>query len=224
VNALQDVSFAVHYGEIFTIVGPNGAGKSTLFNIISGIEAPTKGSVKLAERDITGLPIALRAAFIGRSFQVARLVPELSVLDNVLVRLDQVLPRSTEGERIVLALDQIRAFGLTHLQHRSVNELSAGQHKLIDLTRAAAGDPELVLLDEPAVGLSQEELLHLRDLLKELQARGCAVVIVEHNIEFVSEIAERGIVLDSGRPIALGPVREILADPKVSEAYFGALT
>jgi branched-chain amino acid transport system permease protein len=224
VDALREVSFTVAYGEIFTIVGPNGAGKSTLFNVISGIEAPTEGSVTLADRDITRLPISQRAAFIGRSFQVARLVPELSVLDNLLVRLDQISPGSTEEQRTATALDQIRAFGLTDIQHRRVAELSVGQHKLIDLTRAAVGDPQLVLLDEPAVGLAQEELLHLADLLMKLKARRCAVIIVEHNIAFVSEIAERGIVLDSGRPIAMGPIRQILADPKVNEAYFGALT
>jgi branched-chain amino acid transport system permease protein len=141
-----------------------------------------------------------------------------------MARLDQVSPRLTEEQRVALAINQIHAFGLGDLQHRPIGDLSAGQHKLIDLTRAAIGDPELVLLDEPAVGLSQEELLHLATLLKTLRARGCAVVIVEHNIEFVLEIAERGIVLDSGRPIAMGPVREILDDPKVNEAYFGALT
>jgi branched-chain amino acid transport system permease protein len=223
VVALDGVSFAVEFGEIFTIVGPNGAGKSTLFNIISGIELPTRGVVKIANKDAASFSISERARFVGRSFQVARLVPDLTVVENIMVRVDQIAPELGELERRSLALNQIAAFGLSAVADTPVSVLSAGQRKLIDLTRAAAGDPSLVLLDEPAVGLAADELDHLKSLLHQLQARGSAVVIVEHNIDFVAEVAKRGIVLDGGRPIAFGAIKEILADPKVQEAYFGAL-
>jgi branched-chain amino acid transport system permease protein len=224
VQALEDISFDVAYGEIFAMVGPNGAGKSTLFNIISGIELPSGGKVHLGGRDLAPFTIDARAPFIGRSFQVARLVPDLTPLENVMVRLDQIAPGLSEAERAAIALAQLEAFGLGALAERPVRELSLGQHKLIDLTRAGVGDPPLVLLDEPAVGLAQEELAHLAELLEKLRARGSAVFIVEHNIDFVAGIAARGIVLDSGRTIALGAIGDILADPRVGAAYFGALT
>jgi ABC-type branched-subunit amino acid transport system ATPase component/ABC-type branched-subunit amino acid transport system permease subunit len=222
--AIDQVTFDVRAGEIFTLVGPNGAGKTTLFNIISGILAPSSGTVYLRGLDITGLRVDRRAPDIGRSFQVARLVPELSAKSNVLVRLDQIAPHLGERERHHLALAQLDRFGLAMLADRPVKELSLGQHKLIDLARAAVGDPALVLLDEPAVGLMESELIHLAAVLDALQRRGSAVLIVEHNIEFVTRVANRGIVLDSGRPIAIGPVKEIFADQKVRDAYFGALT
>ncbi|MDB5410835.1 MAG: hypothetical protein JWL84_5747 [Rhodospirillales bacterium] len=223
VQALADIDFEVRAGEIFAMVGPNGAGKSTLFNIISGIEAPSAGTILLDGRDVTGLAIDRRAPFIGRSFQVARLVPELTAIANLMVRLDQIMPERPEAEREAIALAQLGSFGLAALADQPVRTLSLGQHKLIDLARAAAGDPPLVLLDEPAVGLAADELLHLAELLETLRSRGSAVLIVEHNIEFVAGIAERGIVLDSGKVIALGGIRDILADERVNAAYFGAL-
>jgi ABC-type branched-subunit amino acid transport system ATPase component/ABC-type branched-subunit amino acid transport system permease subunit len=223
VLALDCVSFSVDFGEIFTIVGPNGAGKSTLFNIVSGIESPSSGAVKVAAKDLGSFSISERARFIGRSFQVARLVPDLTVVENILVRLDQIAPDLTENQRFGIAHDEIAAFGLASIADTAASRLSAGQHKLVDLTRAAVGNPALVLLDEPAVGLTADELEHLRSLLFKLRERGSAVVIVEHNIDFVAEVAQRGIVLDGGRPIAFGATKEILADEKVREAYFGAL-
>ena len=223
VRALDDVGFSVGFGEIFAIVGPNGAGKSTLFNIVSGIEAASAGEVRLMGRDLGRVAIANRAPLIGRSFQVARLVPDLTALGNVMVRLDQIDPTLNESQRVGRALAQLESFGLGSLADQLVRELPLGQRKLIDLARAAVGDPPLVLLDEPAVGLTSDELAHLAGLLDQLRGRGSAVVIVEHNMEFVIGIAERGIVLDSGRVIAMGRVREILRDPRVHEAYFGAL-
>lgn len=225
VQALDGVSFTVAPGEIFTLVGPNGAGKSTLFNLISGLMPPTSGVIRVAGQDMASLPVHRRAALIGRSFQVARLVPDLTAAENVMLRLDNLsdAPRDEEA-RIAAARAQLDAFGLLHLADRQVGALSVGQHKLIDLARAAIGSPPLVLLDEPAVGLAADELEHLEHLLRQLSALGSAVVIVEHNIAFVARIATRGLVLDSGKPVALGRVADILADPRVHEAYFGALT
>jgi branched-chain amino acid transport system permease protein len=222
--ALEGVSFDVAAGEVFALVGPNGAGKSTLFNVVCGIIEPTSGRVVLAGSDLAGMPIHRRAPLIGRAFQVARLVPELTAAENVMVRLDQITAGLSEAERRAAALAQLRAFDLDQHADVAAGKLSIGQHKLIDIARAAVGDPLLVLLDEPAVGLSEDELLHLQDVIRKLQRRGIAVVIVEHNIDFVSDVASRGLVLDSGRPIITGSMRDILADERVQSVYFGALT
>jgi ABC-type branched-subunit amino acid transport system ATPase component len=223
VQALDHVSFEVTFGEIFALVGPNGAGKTTLFNIVSGIISATEGTIRLSGQDLAAVPIYRRAPFIGRSFQVARLVPELSTRANVMVRIDRVAPHLGETERAALALEQLEAFGLAELAERPIRELSLGQHKLIDLARAAVGDPPLVLLDEPAVGLTKDELSHLATMIEKLRAGHSTVLIVEHNIDFIASIATRGLVLDGGRPIATGPIAQILTDPKVQDAYFGAL-
>jgi branched-chain amino acid transport system permease protein len=223
-TALDGVSFDVAAGEVFALVGPNGAGKSTLFNVICGLIEPTAGSVQLLGNDITAMPIHRRAPLIGRAFQVARLIPELTAAENVMVRIDNIAAKLDEEQRRGIALAQLEAFDLLPLADSAVSTLSIGQHKLIDVARAAAGDPPLVLLDEPAVGLTDSELLHLRDVIMKLRACGTSVLIVEHNIDFASSVASRGLVLDSGRVVTSGPMNEILADERVQSAYFGALT
>ena len=224
VVALDDVSFDVAAGEVFALVGPNGAGKSTLFNVICGIIEPTTGTITLRGESLAAMPIHARAPLIGRAFQVARLVPDLTAVENVMVRLDSIAGDRSEVERRELALEQLGAFDLLQYADQEAGTLGIGQHKLIDIARAAVGDPILVLLDEPAVGLTEDELDHLREVILRLRARGIAVVIVEHNIEFVSSVASRGLVLGSGKPVIVGNMADILADERVQEAYFGALT
>jgi branched-chain amino acid transport system permease protein len=222
--ALEDVSFEVAAGEVFALVGPNGAGKSTLFNVICGIIEPTTGRMTVDGRDLAALPIHRRAPLIGRAFQVARLVPDLTAVENVMVRIDNITSNYNETKRRMMALAQLKVFDLLQHADEPVSTLSIGQHKLIDLARAAAGDPVLVLLDEPAVGLTESELVHLKEVITKLQMRGIAVVIVEHNIDFVSSVASRGLVLDSGHAVVTGAMKDILADERVQKAYFGALT
>ena len=222
--ALEDVSFEVAAGEVFALVGPNGAGKSTLFNVICGIIEPTTGRMTVDGRDLAALPIHRRAPLIGRAFQVARLVPDLTAAENVMVRIDNITSNFNETKRRMAALAQLKAFDLLQHADEPVSTLSIGQHKLIDLARAAAGDPVLVLLDEPAVGLTESELVHLKEVITKLQMRRIAVVIVEHNIDFVSSVASRGLVLDSGHAVVTGAMKDILADERVQKAYFGALT
>lgn len=222
--ALENVSFDVAAGEVFALVGPNGAGKSTLFNVVCGIIEPSSGTIAVGGQDLATLPIHRRASLIGRAFQVARLVPDLTAAENVMVRIDNIAPHLTETERRIATLKQLDAFDLLQHADQPVNTLSMGQHKLIDIARAAAGDPLVVLLDEPAVGLTESELVHLQDVINKLRMRGIAVVIVEHNIDFVSSVASRGLVLDSGRPVMVGIMEDILADARVQKAYFGALT
>jgi branched-chain amino acid transport system permease protein len=222
--ALEDVTFTVSAGEVFALVGPNGAGKSTLFNVICGIIDATSGRVELLGNELSGMALHRRAPLIGRAFQVARLVPELTATQNVMVRIDNIAPALTEAERRSVALGQLAAFELIQYADCAVSTLSVGQHKLIDIARAAVGNPPLVLLDEPAVGLTEAELLHLRDVILKLRTRGTAVIIVEHNIDFVSSVATRGMVLDSGRVVTTGAMADILSDERVQNAYFGALT
>jgi ABC-type branched-subunit amino acid transport system ATPase component len=204
VQALSDVSFDVRRGEVFALVGPNGAGKTTLFNIVSGVLPPTAGRIILAVADITDMPVHRRAAMIGRSFQIPRLVPDLTVIANVMLRIDQTAPKLSEREREAAALAQLDICELGDLALCTVSDISLGQRKLIDVARAAVGNPPLVLLDEPVVGLTSDELAHLAETIRKLWAAGCAVVIVEHNIAFISDVAERGIGLDSGKQIAGG--------------------
>ncbi|HEX7007746.1 MAG TPA: branched-chain amino acid ABC transporter ATP-binding protein/permease [Alphaproteobacteria bacterium] len=221
--AVADVSFEVRFGQIVALIGPNGAGKSTLFNLVSGIEPPTAGRVLLDGRELTGTPIHRRAEAIGRSFQVPRLVPEMTALENVVARLDHLPLDADEAERRRLARQQLATFGLDELADRPVREIGLGYHKLIELARASAGRPSLLLLDEPAVGLTREEIDRLAHALERLRREGAAILVVEHNVDFVATIADELVVLDSGRLIARGEPKAVIADPTVQDAYFGAL-
>jgi branched-chain amino acid transport system permease protein len=222
-RAVDDVSFEVRFGQIVALIGPNGAGKSTLFNLVSGIEPLTAGRIVLEGSDVGDAPIHRRAGEIGRSFQVPRLVPDMTALDNVAARLDHLPDRGDQVARDRQARAQLVAFGLGDFADRPVREIGLGYHKLIELARASAGDPPLLLLDEPAVGLTAEEVGRLADALRRLKSEGAAILVVEHNIDFVATIADEVVVMDSGRVIARGPPAAVIADREVQEAYFGAL-
>jgi ABC-type branched-subunit amino acid transport system ATPase component len=221
--AVDHVSFDVAFGEIVAIIGPNGAGKTTLFNVISGIEQPSEGRLRLEDRDLGAMPIHERAAVIGRSFQVPRLVPELNALENVMARLDHLPTHYSEGARRKIAAAQLETFGLSGLSNRFVREIGLGYHKLIELARASVGQPPLLLLDEPAVGLTTDELERLAETLRRLREQNAAILIVEHNVDFLAAIADKVVVMESGRVIARGRPADVIADPVVQAAYFGAL-
>jgi len=221
--AVADVGFEVRFGQVVALIGPNGAGKSTLFNLVSGIEAPSSGRILLEGRALTDVAIHDRAAAIGRSFQVPRLVPEMTALENVVARLDHLPSPGSEAERRRLARAQLAAFGLDALADRPVREIGLGYHKLIELARASAGQPALLLLDEPAVGLTREEIDRLTQALQRLRREGAAILVVEHNVDFVATIADELVVLDSGRLIARGAPQAVIADARVQDAYFGVL-
>jgi ABC-type branched-subunit amino acid transport system ATPase component/ABC-type branched-subunit amino acid transport system permease subunit len=223
-HAVRAVSLDANPGEIVALLGPNGAGKSTLFNILSGIERPDEGSIFLEGKPVTDLGIHQRAMRIGRSFQLPRLVTDMSVLQNVVIRADQLFPNWTETDRLALSSRQLDRFGLAHLAGERVSEVAVGLHKLIDIARAALGSPQLVLLDEPAVGLSSEELARLRSIIRTLKDSGSAVVVVDHNVDFILSIADRILVMAGGASIAVGPAADVIADPRVRTAYMGVLT
>ena len=167
-------------------------------------------------------PIHERAASIGRSFQVPRLVPDLTALGNVLARLDHCrAARGVDGYGGSPA--QLEAFGLGDLSDIPASRIGLGHHKLIEIVRAAIGQPPLLLLDEPAVGLTPEEVTRLADLLRKLKSQGAAILVVEHNVGFVATVADEVVVMETGRLIARGSPEAVMADQKVKDAYLGAL-
>jgi branched-chain amino acid transport system ATP-binding protein len=235
VRALDDVSFTVHTGEIYAIVGPNGAGKSSALNCVSGLYAPNEGTVRFGGRDVTGKkPYRLAELGIGRTFQNINLYAGMSVVDNILtgrtVHMRGGLARAVlrpwglrEEARHRAAVEEIIEF--LHLQryrHSHVDKLGYGIRKRIDLARALALEPRLLLLDEPMAGMNQEEKETMARAVLDVRAeRGCTVVLVEHDMGVVSDLADRVLVLDWGRIIAEGGAHEVLNLPQVVAAYLG---
>jgi branched-chain amino acid transport system ATP-binding protein len=238
VKALDDVSFSVRRNEIYAIVGPNGAGKSSALNCVSGLYAPNEGRVRIAGRDITGRkPHRLAEIGIGRTFQNINLYAGMSVVDNILtgrtVHMRAGLARAVirpwglrEEARHRAAVEEIIEF--MHLQpyrHTHVDKLGYGIRKRVDLARALALEPRLLLLDEPMAGMNLEEKETMARAVLDVRAeRDCAVVLVEHDMGVVSDLADRVLVLDWGQVIAEGGAHEVLALPHVVAAYLGKAT
>lgn len=236
VHALRDVSFAFDSGSIVGLIGPNGAGKSTLLNCISGITRPTAGRVRLDETVLSARNAADVAGFgIGRVFQHPELVLDLTVRDNLMVAchrslrygllsellmLPSVWRRERDAARRVGAvLDRL---GIAESADTDVRNLPYGHRKLIDLGRALLMDIGFLLLDEPIAGLNDMEIAHLTTLLLALrQEFGLGILVVEHNMPFVSRLCERLVVLDLGERIADGQPAAVLGDPRVVSSYLG---
>ena len=233
--ALADVSFTVPAGFIQAVIGPNGAGKSTLFGAISGYVKPLAGRVVFGGADMTGAtPSAAARAGMRRTFQNGGVFPDLSVLENVLAGLPcgwqlGVLrtalglrtARRQEGADITAATAVLAQMGIADLADRRAGDLPAGQQRLVEISRAIAGQARLLLLDEPAVGLTQAELETLGHVLRRLAADGMAILLVEHVIDFVMALAGRVLVLNHGEVLAEGTPAEIRAHDAVLEAYLG---
>jgi len=232
--ALDNVSLEIPAVGISAIIGPNGAGKTTLFNIVSGFDRPSDGRVFFAGENITAMPpeqIAKRG--LVRTFQLVQLFDNLTVLENVKVGrhlhthgglLTALLPyRAAQSEVAVDAAARhlLQQTGLTDRGEALAAALPYGQKRLLEITRALAAEPKLLLLDEPAAGLNREETQRLADLLRQIAASGTAILLIEHDMSLVMNVAERIAVLDFGRVIAQGTPNEVRQNRDVIAAYLG---
>ncbi|NWG25220.1 MAG: ABC transporter ATP-binding protein [Pseudorhodoplanes sp.] len=234
-TALDGVSFRVGNGEIFAVIGPNGAGKTTLFNIVSGLYAPSKGRVQLGVDDVTGLePHRLAQRGLSRTFQNLQIFFRMTAAENVMVGrhlhesrgiLAQLLalPSVWRQNRATRAkADELLAFvGLSAFADRPAGELPYGALKKLEIARALATEPRLLLLDEPAAGCNPVETQEVDAVIQKIAATGVSVVLVEHDMKLVMKISNRIHVLNQGRTLAEGSAAEVRSNPAVIEAYLG---
>jgi branched-chain amino acid transport system ATP-binding protein len=235
VTALSGVSLDVKPAEIFAIIGPNGAGKTTLFNIISGLYAPKKGRVELHGQDVTSLPVhRLSEMGLSRTFQNLQIFFRMTAVENVMVgrhlherrgviahlfALPSVKRQNTETHA---KAEELLAFvGLKGISDQVAGNLPYGALKRLEIARALAAEPKVLLLDEPAAGCNAVETAEIDEIIRKIAAQGIAVVLVEHDMRLVMKISHRIHVLESGRSLAEGSAQEVRANPKVIAAYLG---
>ena len=231
--AVNDVGFAVHAGEIVGLIGPNGAGKSTTFNLLTGVLQATRGAVRFAGRSTGAMPSrAIARLGMSRTFQHVKMMPSMSVLENV--ALGAHLRGRAGGAAAMLCLDrdeerrlmreahqQLERIGMAALLHEPAGNLALGQQRLMEIARALASDPVLLLLDEPAAGLRYQEKLQLADVLRQLRSEGLSILLVEHDMDMVMRLCDRIVVMEFGTKLMEGTPAQVQADPRVRAAYLG---
>jgi len=221
-SANADIAFDVSTGEIVGIIGPNGAGKSTLFDLITGFQPPDAGHVLLDERDITGLrPDRISRLGVGRTFQKLKPFADLTVTENVVVgALARTSDMKTARDQ---ALEALAFVELLEKRNNFARELSTGQRKRLELARALAMRPRLILMDEVTGGVDQRSIAGLVALVLELKQRGLTMVMIEHNMQVIMGLADRIVALHAGRRIAFGAPEEVRSEPAVVDAYLGTI-
>jgi branched-chain amino acid transport system ATP-binding protein len=235
IDALHEVSFSVHEGQIKALIGPNGAGKTTLFNIASGMYRPSTGRVLFAGVDVAKKPSHHVCRMgLGRTFQHSHLFDDMTVLENVAVgrycrtkagvlsaALGLPVHRREERDTVKAAHESLRRVELDRRSEEFAQNLPMGERHLVEIARALAAEPRLLLLDEPAAGLNDEESRRLADTVMKIRDEGVTVLLVEHDMTFVMDISDEVVVLDYGRKIAEGPPLMIQANEEVIKAYLG---
>lgn len=233
-TAVNDISFSIRAGDIVGLIGPNGAGKSTTFNLVSGVLPLTSGEVELLGQRVDGRGSReIARAGLSRTFQHVKLVPDMTVLDNVALgtylrtrsgTLQAMLGLNAaeEAQARAEAMRQLRRIGLAEQAHELAGNLALGPQRLVEIARALASDPSLLLLDEPAAGLRHKEKQALAEVLRQLKAEGLSLLLVEHDMDFVMKLTDRIVVMEFGRHLMEGTPAEVQASPAVRAAYLGA--